>query len=64
MKKEFDEVAPPSTYRKSLSEIKQDALKRRKECNSADYEPDEENEFFKEIENQVYEQIVSEDDDW
>lgn len=60
MKEEFDEANTSRTSRKSLSEIKQDALARRKECQSAGYEPNEENEFFKEVEIQIYKQIVSE----
>lgn len=61
MKEEFDEANASRTSRKSLSEIKQDALARRKEHQSAGYEPNEENEFFKEVEIQIYKQIVSEE---
>lgn len=49
------------TYsRKTLSDIREKALQRRKEYSSTDYNADEENQFFEVMEYQIYKQIVSE----
>lgn len=53
------EMANP---RKTLSDIREKALKRRKEYSSVVYEAKEENQFFETMESQIYKQIVSDDE--
>lgn len=48
--------------RKTLSDIREKALQRRKEYSSTNYNADEENQFFETMESQIYKQIVSEDE--
>lgn len=57
-----DKKLNKANSRKTLSEIREKALQRRKEYSSTGYNADEENQFFETMESQIYKQIVSEDE--